>query len=110
MSLTRCFELQRFKVSAAANYVQQLSSPDFKAENGLIKVPTDNFNASIHTQNGLKQTLTMATIITKSSTSATQEDNRPLIPRLKQEEIKDVKSNEKEIQFSKGNKNPPTPK
>ena len=103
-------ELRRFKVSAAAKNVQKSSFTDFKAEDGLIQVVTDNFDANIHTQNGLKQTHAMATIITQPSTTTAKQDTRPLIPRLKQEELKDVKLNEMEIHFFKGIKKPPMPK
>ena len=38
----------------------------YYAKNGLIKVISDNFDAHIHTQNGLKQTNAMATIVIQS--------------------------------------------
>ena len=40
---------------------------DFKAETGLIQIVSDSFDAHMHTQNGLKQTHAMATIIAQSA-------------------------------------------
>ncbi|XP_066930028.1 uncharacterized protein [Clytia hemisphaerica] len=56
-------ETRRFKVSAAA---QNKNVSQFSAVNGLIQAISDNFNASINTQNGIKQTNAMATIVTQT--------------------------------------------
>ena len=62
-------KLWRFKVLAVAKNVKKMSfTGDFKAETGLIQIVSDSFDANMHTQNGLKQTHAMATIIAVSMT------------------------------------------
>ena len=56
----------------------------------------------------------MATIVTQSHStppaSLLSPHDRPLIPRLTQEETKDVSFKEVQLQFFKGPKKPPIPK
>ena len=101
---TRCF-----KVSAAVNN-RKSSAQELRAENGLIQVVSDNFNANINTQNVIRQTNGMATIVTQTQSRLSQQFAKPDIPRLKQEELKNIKLNEIKITFFKGQKNPPMSK
>ena len=59
-------EVRRFKISSAVSNTESSRLTGFDAKNGLIQVISDNFDAHIHTQNGLKQTNGMATIVTQS--------------------------------------------
>ena len=52
----------------------------------------------------------MATIVTQTKSRLSQQFARPDIPRLKQEELKNIKLNESKITFFKGQKNPPMSK
>ena len=82
-------EVHRFKISSAVSNTESSRLTGFHAKNGLIQVISDNFDAHIHTQNGLKQTNGMATIVTQSYStppaSLLSPHDRPLIPRLAQE-------------------------
>ena len=66
------------------------------------------FNMHIHSQNGLKQSYDMATIISQSFT--VNQNYIEISPspnqRLKQEQYKDVKLHERKIYYFKGDKNP----
>ena len=84
--------------------------PQFSAGNGLIQTISDNFNASINTQNGIKQTNAMATIVTQTQKTLEGKSDRPDIPRLKQEDTSKVKLTQPKISYFKGVKNPPMPK
>ena len=81
-----------------------------RAENGLIQVVSDNLNANVNTQNDIKQTTGMATVVTQTQSRLSQQFARPDIPRLKLEELKNIKLNETKITFFKGQKNPPMSK
>ena len=54
-------EFRRFKVSAASSI--DTNNKEIDAKDGLINVIVDNFDANMNSQNGLKQTHSMATII-----------------------------------------------
>ena len=64
-------ETRRFKVSAAVNN-RKSSAQESRAENGLIQVVSDSFNANINTQNGIKQTNGIATIVTQTQSRLSQ--------------------------------------
>ena len=66
-----------------------------KASDGLIQIVSDNFDAQIHSQNGLKETHNLGTIITQPQRKPSLSRNP--IPRLKQEKLKYVKITEVEI-------------
>ena len=55
-------EVRRFKVFAAATADKNGLSLNMNASDGLIQVITDNFNAAINSQNGMKQTHALASI------------------------------------------------
>ena len=86
--------VRRYKILSVVSNTESSCPADFDAKNGLIQVISDSFDAHIHTQNGLKQTNGMATIVSQSySTSPASllsPHDQPLIPRLAQEKSKDV--------------------
>ena len=49
-------EVCRFKISAAAASTSLDTSKNLRQNNGLIQGVSDNFDANLSTQNGLKQT------------------------------------------------------
>ena len=57
-------ETRRFKFSAAVNNGKS-SAQKLRAENGLLQLVSDNFNADINIQNGIKQINGIATIVTQ---------------------------------------------
>ena len=77
-------EVKRFKVSAAAAGDKNGLSLNMNDSDSLIQVITDNFDATINSQNGMKQTHVLASIVAQANYS--DEDNNKLkFPRLKQE-------------------------
>ena len=82
-------EVRRFKVSVAAAADKNGLSLNMNASDGLIQVITDNFDATINSQNGMKETHASASIFAQANCS--DEDNKEFkFPRLKQEEAKSV--------------------
>ena len=99
------YEFKKFKYSAAENNDNKTTFENFKTENGLIKIVSDNSAMHIHSSKGLNQIYGMARIITQSSTvNQTDTENLP-IRRVKQEKLKDIKLHEIKIDFFKGYKN-----
>ena len=92
----------RFKVSAAA--LSDNNDKEVRTRDGLIQIVADNFDARIHSQNGLKETHNMATIIPQPAHK--YEPSKTPIPRLKQENLKSVKLKETGMKYFKGQKNP----
>ena len=84
-------ELRRLKTLSAVSNTGSSRLTGAAAKNGFIQVISDNFHAHIHTQNELKQTKQNGNnrqpIIFKSTRFSTHD--RPLIPRLVREKIKD---------------------
>ena len=82
-------EVRRFKVSAAAAADKNGLPLNMNAFDGLIQVITDNFDATINSQNGMKQTHALASIFAQANCS--DEDNNEFkFPWLRQEEVKSV--------------------
>ena len=102
-------EVRRFKISAAVAGENQTTDAKLNSTDGLIQAISDNFDAHIHSQNGLKETHVLATIITQPVTSIKVAHRNP-IPRLKQEQLKSVKLQDAELKFFTGQKNPPMPR
>ena len=99
-------EVRRFKISAAVPSENPSFDKQISSSNGLIQVISDNFDAHIHSQHELKETHSLATMITQPTIDVSV---RTPIPRLKQEHLKSVKLNEPTIRFYTGQKNPPMP-
>ena len=49
-----CHEVRRFEISLAVSNTESFRLTGFDAKNELIQIISDNFDAHIHTQNGLK--------------------------------------------------------
>ena len=73
------------------------------SQNGLIQGVSDNFDANLSTQNGLKQIHSLASVILQHR-KVPQEDKREPIPRLKKRELASAKLKEPEMKISKGQK------
>ena len=78
------------------------------SQNGLIQGVSDNFDANLSTQNGLKQIHSLASVILQHR-KVPQEDKREPIPRLKKRELASAKLKEPEMKISKGQKKPSMP-
>ncbi|MEM7297990.1 MAG: hypothetical protein AAF391_06960, partial [Bacteroidota bacterium] len=102
-------EIQRFRMSAAATStsLDQIMELLDKG-NGLIQGISDNFDANICSQNGLKQTHSLATIITQANDLKDSQGRKP-IPRLKKAEVSTVKLREITCQQHIGEKKPTMP-
>ena len=103
-------EVRRFKISAA----KHASKDDqvLESRKGLIQGSSDNFDTDLSTQNEIKQTHSLATIISQSINSShdlTDYMSRDPIPRLKKEELSSVKLSEPETKIFKGIKKPKMP-
>ena len=67
--------------------------------------------AKVHSQNGMKDTHGLATIIMQSCTSLTDDSPPPLVfPRINDDEMKKIKFKEQKIHFYSGPKDPSPPK
>ena len=77
-------------------------------KNGLVQVIADNFDANISSQNGLKQTHSLAMLLsqTKHIQNGLTEN---LITRLKKDDMKDVTIEDVPTFFYKGPKKPVMP-
>ena len=101
-------EVRRFKISAA-HYASKDENVKLDAKDGLAQASSDNFDANLSTQNGLKQTHSLATVILQHSKSK-QEIKRSPIPRLDKKELSSVKIQEPKTQIFKGEKKPTMPR
>ena len=91
---------RKSKTSAAAAIKELVK---LEATNELIQAISDNFNANLSSQNGLKQTHSLATISTQNGNILTK---RKLMPRLKKSDVSNVQLEEPQIHFYTGEKNP----
>ena len=80
------------------------NNKEVRARDGLIQIVADNFDAHIHSQNRLKETRNIATIIAQPTHK--YEPSKTPMPRLKQENLKSVELKETDIKYFKGRKNP----
>ena len=99
-------EVRRFKISAAVASGNETTETQFNSSDGRIQVISDNFDAHIHSQNGLKETHSLAAA--QPATTINTSKRKP-IPRLKQEQLKSVRFKETDMKYFKGQKNPPMP-
>ena len=95
-------EFRRFKVLAAAS--SDNNNIEVRARDGLIQIVADNFDAHIHSQNRLKETHNIATIIAQPTHK--YEPSKTPMPRLKQENLKSVELKETDMKYFEGRKNP----
>ena len=99
-------EVRRYKISAASHATSNSKESMFAesgSRSGLIQGISDNFDASLSTQNGMKQTHALATIITQHGG---KNESKLAIPRLKKEELSSVKIEEVELKVHTGSKKP----
>ena len=99
-------EVRRFKMSSPVSNTESSGLAGFDAKNGLIQVISENFDAHIHTRNGLKQTNGMAIIATQSYSTPPaflrSPHDRPLIQRLAQQKTKMCPLKRYKCSFLKG--------
>ena len=98
-------EIRRFKVSASID--EQSKNTVLDAKHGLIQYVSDNFDTQIFSQNGLKQTHGLASVVTQPMT---EEKNESKIivraPKTKMSELQLAETNRK---IFVGVKNPEMP-
>ena len=95
-------EFRRFKVLAAAS--SDNNNIEVRARDGLIQIVADNFDAHIHSQNRLKETHDIVTIIAQPTHK--YEPSKTPMPRLKQENLKSVELKETDMKYFEGRKSP----
>ena len=76
------------------------NNKEVRGRDGLIQIVADNFDAHIHSQNRLKETHNIATTIAQP-THKYQTWKTPM-PRLKQENLKNVELKETDMKYLKG--------
>ena len=96
-------ETRRFKISAASSGATQVK---LDATKGMVQGISDNFDANLCTQNGVKQTHCMATIITQNASEIRE---RTPIPRLSKAECTKAAFDDAEIHVFSGEKTPKMP-
>ena len=100
-------EVRRFKISAAHQTSEQKTVP-LDSNDGLIQGISDNFETNLSTQNKLKQTHSLATIIVQHRDHPHTERRDP-IPRLLKSELSTVEINEPGLKIYKGQQKPSMP-
>ena len=98
-------EVRRLKISAATISNSPIMDRSLDTKQGLIQGISDNFDANLCTQNGLKQTHSLATIITQHPATENSSIRQP-IPRLKKEKLSSVKIEDIKMQNHTGLKKP----
>lgn len=105
-------EVLRFKTSAAHSAAETSNSQGlFNANEGLIQVVIDNYDANISSLNGLKSTHALAMLMCQSTSgsnleAATDAENR--IPRISKADMK-LPIDDVRVQHYQGPKAPPMP-
>ena len=103
-------EMRRFKVSAAASCAKDNVASFLSAQTGgLVQTVIDNFDTAISSQNGLKQTHSLAMLLTQPECQVIEDDTDELFPRLKKCDLKDVELKEIPIHYYKVPKKPVMP-
>ena len=103
-------EMRRFKVSAAASCAKDNATSVFTGKTGgLVQTVIDNFDTTISSQNGLKQTHSLAILLTQPESKVTENDPSKTFPRLKKCDLKDVVLKEIPVHYYKGPKKPNMP-
>ena len=81
-------EYDLFKTSAAASATPRRNSLGiFNCDGGLIQAVADNFDATIHSQNGLQSTHALALMMTQTGSISANEGQESRIKRLKRHEV-----------------------
>ena len=100
-------EVRRFKISAAHHASKDHLILD--REKSLIQGVSDNVDANLSTQNGLKKTHSLTTVLLQCGNLTHVADSRSPIPRLKKEDLSSVELHEPKMQIFKGEKKPKMP-
>ena len=93
MNMESYNEVRRFNTSAAAYD----SKTKINSKNCLIQGISDDFDAKPITQNGLKQTHSVATIATQFQKRKEDQQSRNSIKRIKKREVSYVKIQDTEL-------------
>ena len=101
-------EALKFKVSAAATSTNKNKSKNLNQNGGLILGVCDNFDANICTQNGIKQTYSLASIVTQHDTTNIKA-KKPILS-MRKTELSTVKLQDVQTKVYTGEKNPFMPK
>ena len=106
-------EVLRFKSSAAAHAANTDNTQGlFSAGNGLIQAVIDNYDANIHSLNGLKSTHALALLMCQSYEYPVDHSSKPEsdpITRLSKNEMKETISDPVQVQKYYGPKRPDMP-
>ena len=103
-------ELRRFKKSAAMAAVTDMKlSGISNANDGLVQVIINNFDAEIASQNGKLSTHSLAVIVTQAQVSQSETDPNGQIRRLTKDDISDDVPYDVEIHRYQGQRNPEMP-
>ena len=100
-------EVRRFNISAVHHASKDHLILD--SEKGLIQGLSDKFDANLSTQNGLKQTHSLAIVLLQCGNLTHAADSRSPIPRLLKEDLSSVELHESKMQIFKGEKKPKMP-
>ena len=107
LGVTSSYDVRRFKISAAHHASKDHLILD--SEKGLIQGISDTFDANLSTQNGWKQTHSLATVLLQCGNLTHVADSRSLIPRLKKEDLSSVELHEPKMRIFKDEKKPKMP-
>ena len=102
-------ETQLFKLSTVASCDDSSISKILTPKGPIIQVVADNFDATIHSQNGQQQTHSLAMMLLQSQKRCHNEALREPIPRLKHSQKSKTTIKDIETEFYKGPKYPVMP-
>ena len=103
-------EVRRFKISAAAASDKTSVRSIFgNPDQGLIQTVANNFDATISSQNGLRQTHSLAMMLAQPRPAESGEHITNMIPRIKHEDLKNVDLTNLEVTFYTGPNRPAMP-
>ena len=100
--------MKTFRISAAF-WADQSLLLKLKSKGGLIQGISHNFDANLYTQNGLRQTHALASIICQPSSPDDDKMKREDIPRLKKQQLSKIQLSDMEIKTFAGEKKPKMP-
>ena len=94
------------KVLASASCAKDNNTGSFLSSQngGLVQTVIDNFDTAISSQNGLKQTHSLAMLLTKPESNVIDDNTNETFPRLRKSDLKDVVLKEIPIHYYKGPK------
>ena len=104
-------ELKRFRASAAIENTRKITANLRSYLEGLIQGITDNFDVTIASQNGIKQTHSLALMLAQhcSVDGQAQDQEFDIFPKVKKADIKNLQFPDVPIQNYPGTKKPNKP-